>query len=322
MIEKEVVVNGEYELSATLTIPETDEERFPAIVIVPGTGGADRDGNMKNFEMNIYKQLADFLPSLGFITIRYDKRGIGKSKGVPYETGMHDLMDDIIHNIKYLESVPNVDPKRIILLGHSEGCILNTIVHQKNPVAGLILIAGAGTGLKTAMQSQNLMIVKEVQAMKGLKGIMLRRLVSEKGVIDKQNKLFNKVLESNDDVMKIQFQKFPAKWMREHLHYTDEQILAMLKETQCPVLAIAGDKDVQADSEALKDIEALEKANITCLTIPNMDHVLREYTGETSVLNVKKQYKEQIIKPLHPVLESEIKLWLLQHFGEEPTTSE
>ncbi len=314
--EKEVVVKGEYDLSATLTIPELNSQKLPAVVIIGGTGKGDRDGNMKNFNMNIYRQLAEYLSGLGLITIRYDKRGIGKSKGDFNKTGVHDLVKDIISNINYLENLSNVDKDKILLLGHSEGCILASIANTTHPVSGLILVSGAGICLKTAMQFQNLGIIEEIKKMKGLKGKLLSYLVTEKKVVLKQKKLFDLVSASNEDVLRIQFQKFPAKWLREHLSYTDDDVLDMLNKATCPILVIAGDKDVQADSEDLEMIKALQKQTISCRTIENMDHVLREYSGEKTVINVKKQYKHELNKPLHDKLKEEIKHWYGDNFGE------
>ncbi|WP_203363582.1 alpha/beta hydrolase [Bacillus sp. REN10] len=313
-----VSVQGEYELSATVTIPENGYEQHPAAVIVGGTGAADRDGNIKGFQMNIYKELAEFLSSLGFVTLRYDKRGIAKSKGDAYKTGMLDLVDDVISQVDFLRSLSYVNSDRIVLVGHSEGCILTTIANAKSPVAGLILLAGAGSSLKTAMQYQNRALVEEVKSMRGFKGLLLRKLVSEKKVIEKQNKLFDTILASKEDVIKLQLKKFPAKWLREHLSYTDDAILQLLQETACPVLAVTGEKDVQANAADLKALESLGKDNIHCHVVKDMDHMLREYTEEKSVLNVKKQYKNQIGKPMHPRLKKEIEKWCVRQVPVTP----
>ena len=52
-VEQEVKIKGTYELGATLTIPESNKTKHPAMVIVNGSGGADRDGNQLGFKMNI-----------------------------------------------------------------------------------------------------------------------------------------------------------------------------------------------------------------------------------------------------------------------------
>jgi uncharacterized protein len=314
MTEKDVMVNGKHELGATLTIPETNSPKHPAIVIIGGTGKGNRDGNMKNFKMNIYKLLAHFLTELGFVTIRYDKRGIAQSKGDFNSTGVKDLIDDIISNVKYLENLPYVDRDKIILLGHSEGSILSTIVNTQYPVGGLILLSGAGVSIKTAMQFQNLALINEINFMKGIKGKLLRLLISKEKLLIKQNKLFNTISASTEDVLRISLQKFPAKWLREHLSYKDQDVLNMLDRSTIPILALTGEKDVQTNPNDLKSIETLKKPNITCRLVKNMDHILKEFTGETSILNIKKQYKNGINKPLHPQLKEELRNWCLNHF--------
>lgn len=313
--EVEVVEKGEYDLSATLTIPRVNTEKLPAIVFVNGSGGADRNGNMKNFDMNIYKHLSEFLSKIGFVTLRYDKRGIGKSKGDAYKTGVFDLVEDIICNIKYLQSLPYVDSDKIILLGHSEGCVLSTLANEKYPVSGLVLIAGAGTCIKTVILAQGNFLTEEVKALKGLKGRLLRILMPGEKVVLNQNKLFNKVLAASEDVIKVQFRKFPAKWLREHLSYTDSDMLNKLEVATCNVLAVTGDKDVQVNSEDLNSINAFKKEHISCHVIKDMDHLLREYQGPKSMLNIKKQYKSDLDKPIYPKLLEELKVWFIDNYS-------
>lgn len=314
--EEEVIVNGEYDLAATITRPNIEREKYPAIVLVSGTGSANRDGNMKNFPMNIYKFLAEFYTELGFVTIRYDKRGVASSKGNQLNTGVMDLVQDIISNVKFLEKLPYVDKNKIILMGHSEGCILTTIANDRYPVAGLILIAGAGTCLKTNMRKQCYNLLEEVKKLRGIKGVLLRTVLTEKTVVGKQEKLLNKVAASSDDVIKVQMMKFPAKWMKEHLNYTDQDIQSMLKQSEIPILAITGDKDVQANAKDLLGIKDLGKDNIQCVEVENMDHMLREYSGQVTMLNIKKQYKESFKKPLHPMLIRKMTDWINNQYGE------
>ena len=116
--EKQIIINSEYDLSATLTLPEDGKEKHPAILIISGSGPGDLDGNFKKLKVNIYKYLAEYLTSIGFVTLRYDKRGVGTSKGEFNSTGMHDLIFDIQSNVDYLKTQSFVDSEKIILLGH------------------------------------------------------------------------------------------------------------------------------------------------------------------------------------------------------------
>ncbi|MGS2777664.1 hypothetical protein ACVBAX_09815 [Robertmurraya sp. GLU-23] len=82
MRETEVVIQSKVKLSGSLTLPDRVQQKSPSILIIPGTGKLNRDGKVnKKLDLNLYKQLAQFFTELGFITLRYDKRGVGKSEG-------------------------------------------------------------------------------------------------------------------------------------------------------------------------------------------------------------------------------------------------
>ena len=309
IIEKEITINGEFNLSSTLTLPNS-LDNHPVIIIVPGTGNSDRDGNSKKINMNIYKLVAEYLTSIGYATIRYDKRGLHKSDGDFVKTGLNDSINDIVYVYNYLKNRDDIDIENIFLLGHSEGAILSTIASDQMKLKGLILLAGAGVSIKSALSMQNQEAYKEIQNIKGLKGILLRLLYSENKIKRTQEKLYSRALETNEDVIKFQMRKFPAKWLKEHLQYSDEDILKILNNKKIPVLCVTGDKDVQADPDDLKSVEKLNNDNIKTSIIENMDHVLRYYNGEKTIINLIKQYKEEVDKPLHPELKNIMKDWL------------
>ncbi len=311
-IEEQVTINGDAVLKGTMAIPSIEDDKLPAVLIINGSGSADRDGNMKKPAMNanIYKDLAHFVTRLGLITLRYDKRAVGESEGDPLTLGMMDLVNDINSNIKFLQNHPRVDKDKIILVGHSEGCILATIASNMNLVGGLVLLAGAGTNIWEPIKYQNAQILEEIKTMRGLKGFLLRLALKENKIKKQQQNLFDKMVNSKGDTVRYKGKKMPAKWFREHFKYSTEEVLTLLSNSKCPILAITGDKDVQANAKDLKRLQKLEKDNIECVVIENMDHMLKEFTGEKTVLNLMKQYKEEISKPMHPELAKVLEQWL------------
>ena len=114
--------------------------------------------------------------------------------------------------------------------------------------------------------------------------------------------------------MRYQLKKMPVRWFREHYSFSTEMIINILKEAQCPILAITGDKDVQANPENVKRIEQLEKPNATAIVIENMDHMLKEFHGERTILNLLKQYKKEAKDPIHHKLKEELKDWLIVNY--------
>lgn len=313
-IEKEVTVKSGVSLSATISIPKEAKEKMDAIVIVPGTGISDRDGNMpsKNFNMNIYKDLAHFFSKLGFVTIRYDKRGVGESKGSHVETSFNDLVDDVISSAKYLKELDYVD--KIILCGHSEGSMLVAVANSRYQVDGLIQIAGAGMCIRKALEYQNYLALQDVSKKTGAKGWLMRKIINENNYLDKVNKMFDKCHATDKDVIRMMGSKVPAKWFREHDEYTDEIMTDLMIKSNCPILAITGSKDVQANPEYIDKIRDFNEDHICAVLVPNMDHILREYDGEINVTEIMKQYKSELDKSISKDFLVEVEKWLKAYF--------
>ncbi|MGM0876000.1 MAG: alpha/beta hydrolase [Bacillota bacterium] len=316
IIEESVGIKSDVTLKGTLAIPNTNLDQYPAIIIINGSGRADREGNMQKpkLETNLYKELAHFLTNLGFITLRYDKRSVGESEGDLITTGMMDLANDVKCAIEFLKQHSKVVSDKIILLGHSEGCILATKVNEITPIAGLVLIAGAATNLKEPIMYQNRQTIEEIKRLKGIKGKLLRLLVKERKVLKQLEELFSKMESSESDTVKFKMKRMPAKWFREHLSYRTEKVIEALKQSNCPILAITGDKDVQANAADLKRIETLGKPDAKTIIIKDMDHMLKEYKGEKTVLNVLKQYKREARDPIHKQLKDELEDWLTDKY--------
>ncbi|WP_215141184.1 alpha/beta hydrolase [Exiguobacterium qingdaonense] len=310
--QEEVLIQGETTIAATITTPNQEQSAFPAIVLIGGTGGLNRDGNGTGFKSNLYKDLAEWLTTQGFVTLRFDKRGIGKSGGNRHSVGVTELVDDVATIIRYLKSLDRVS-EDILLLGHSEGCIVVTLATEHESVSGMILLSGAGVTLKTSMQEQAHALLEEVGRTKGIKGKLLRLSLNEKSVIRKQHKLFERVTATDQDTMRIQLMKFPAKWLREHLAYTDESLRKRLVQLNLPTLAITGERDVQTDARHLDELDALHALNIETVRVADMDHMLKHFDGEMSILDVKKQYRSQHGEPLHPELQHQLHKWLMRH---------
>lgn len=307
--EEKVIIKAQYDLSGTLSIPETDKKKYPAVILVAGSGEVDRNGNASKmkFDMNIYRDLAKIITDMGFITLRYDKRGIGESKGNFMETGMWDLVEDLVESVEWLRNHPKVDADNIVLLGHSEGCTLITAAYSRCQPSRMIMLSGAAEPIIDALERQRDIAFSELLHSKGYKGWVSRLLkVDQKG--EKQAaKLIERVKNSEKDVIRYNLVKINAKWQREHFNYDVYEDLMKIK---CPVLAITGAKDFQANPERLKNLPGLVDGDAQCYVVENMDHILKEFKGQISALDFKKQYKSEADQPLHQDLVELIQEWL------------
>jgi len=306
---EEVAIQAKCLLQGIITIPD-DGEKCPAVLVVAGSGEVDRDGNVSGFKFKLdtYKELAEFVTGLGFAVLRYDKRGVAKSEGSYIKTGMWDLVDDIGACVQFLKGHPRVDPDRVILLGHSEGCLLISAYSARKPVAGLVLLAGAVETIEEALQRQRKLLYGELMDKNGLKGWLFRLLkIDEKGEKQAQ-RLLEKIRLTHKDVARIQLVKMNAKWLREHLAYN---VREDLPKVTCPILAITGSKDFQSDPNRLSELPGLAGGEVTWEIIENMNHPLKEANDNISIAQVKALYKDSASKPLHPKLKETIARWLL-----------
>ena len=156
IIENRVLIEGEGQNKIGATISYSDpNQKSPLILLIMGTGKTDRDGNMRGFKTDIYKNLSDMFVKMGYTCIRYDKRGTHESTGNFKTAGLSDLVNDSAKVIEYAKTLPCVDENRIIACGHSEGSMIATLLTKQEKLERIILLGGACICLKSAMEYQN-----------------------------------------------------------------------------------------------------------------------------------------------------------------------
>jgi dienelactone hydrolase len=131
-----------------------------------GTGKLDRDGNQFGFKSNVYKNMSDMFVKMGYVCVRYDKRGTHESTGKFNSAGISDLVADSARVIEYAKSLPFVDEKKIIACGHSEGAMVATLLTKQTDLSRIILLGGACMCLKSAMEYQNNLVLEEFKGKK------------------------------------------------------------------------------------------------------------------------------------------------------------
>jgi len=137
-------------LSGTFTRPAQPMKRGPAALIIAGSGPTPRDGGA-----DTYKLIAAGLAAQGIRSLRYDKRGVGKSR--PLVTREDDLViqsfaDDVA--LAAASLARREDVSSVILVGHSEGALLSILAAAKIQVAGIVLLAGTGRKLDVVLREQ------------------------------------------------------------------------------------------------------------------------------------------------------------------------
>lgn len=145
-------------LAGTLTIPEAAKfgpGPHPAALLITGSGMQDRDESLLGHKP--FLVLADHLTRAGIAVLRVDDRGGGKSTtGKPLrEVTTDDFVGDAIACVEFLASQPDIDAKRIGLIGHSEGgLIAPMVVAKSSSVAYIVLLAGTGVNGREVLIEQ------------------------------------------------------------------------------------------------------------------------------------------------------------------------
>lgn len=141
-------------LKGTLLSPCPKPEHV--ILIIPGSGPTDRDGNNPlGVNASTYRLLAENLALKGIATLRVDKRGMFASSAAVTDANavtINDYVDDVCSWITVLKQ--QLENPCIWLLGHSEGGIVALAAAQEPDVCGLILVATPSRPLGEVVREQ------------------------------------------------------------------------------------------------------------------------------------------------------------------------
>ena len=170
--------------NAQLTIPAVGKGPFPGILLVHGTGPLDMNSTSgyiridnetgtKIYPPAPFSQISEYLSDRGFVVLRYDKRGIGENmtildSNVGGNTTTIDLKHDAERALNLLIQQPEVDAKRITVLGHSEGTAIAPRVAIDSPdkVKNIVPMATLAQNFSKLMEFQRvslpLLYAKEV----------------------------------------------------------------------------------------------------------------------------------------------------------------
>ena len=129
----------------------------PAVLMVPGSGAPDRDGNTAaaGFFGNNLKLLADGLEAAGVASLRIDKRCIAESAlACPGEEKLTIGLyaDDAAAWARFLAAQPKVSC--VVLLGHSEGALVVALAAAKVKTCGVVSVSGVGRNLADVIEEQ------------------------------------------------------------------------------------------------------------------------------------------------------------------------
>ncbi len=251
------------------------------MILIAGAGVADRDGFIAG--VPTLGQLAAAVADAGFIAVRYDKRGFGQSGGRSESATLQDYSEDVRAVVKWLQARRDVDPKRIAVIGHSEGAwVALQAAARENKIAAVVSIAGPGTS------GAELILEQQQSALDALKLPPAER--EQRVALQRQIQsavLTGKGWEGIPPEMR---QDADTPWLQSFLAFTPAKVV---DEVRQPTLFVHGELDrevpvahVTALSEVARQgrsraVDVVVVRGVNHLLVPAVTGEIREYASLT-----------------------------------------
>ncbi len=260
----------------------------PVVLILPGSGPTDRDGNNPlGVTAAPYKLLGEALAKKGVSTVRIDKRGMFGSKSAIPDANAVTIADYATDTHSWVKAIrERTKAKCVWVLGHSEGGLiaLASVQHPEG-ICGVVLVSTAGRPIGEVIREQlrsnpaNAPVLPD--AMKAIDSLETGKTVDVSAMHPALQQLFAP-----------QVQPFLINLMA-----ADPTKLAA--NVTVPMLILQGGRDLQvpeADAEALG--RAQPKAKL--VEIPTMNHVLKDVGSDDKAANVAAYADPSL--PIDPTL--------------------
>ncbi len=331
-VEEEVSFrSGAISLAGTLTLPH-GEGPHPAAVMITGSGAQNRDEELFGFKP--FRIIADYLTRHGIAVLRCDDRGVGGSTGNVLQATSEDLAGDVLAGVGLLEARSDIDPRRIGLIGHSEGGIIAPIVAtQSSDIAFIVLLAGTAVTGERILLAQGEAILRangateaRLQAQRETQQQIFAVVRSGTGMEQLAADLREQIRASVDSLpagqraaitdvdafvnsrLAGQLDMIQSPWFRFFLDYDPA---VTLEQVTVPVLALFGELDLQVPPAVNRAplTRALERGGNDAVTIrvfPRANHLF--LTAETGSPNEYPTMDKEFV----PGFLEEMTDWILQ----------
>ena len=256
------------------TLLSAEKASAPVVLIVPGSGPTDRDGNSPlGITSASYRLLAEALAQKGISAARIDKRGMFGSKGAVADANKVTIAAYAADIGAWARSLTERTGQHCIwVAGHSEGGLVAIAAEADPHVCGLILISAMGRPFDVVLREQLAANPANAPILPDADGALDRLAKGEHVDVSAMHPalargLFNPAVQ---DYLIDLIGHDPA---------------AMLAATTKPVLIVAGTADLQiplADAEKLK----AARPDATLSVIKGMTHVLKQASARDRAANM------------------------------------
>lgn len=281
-----VIPAGRVRLAGTLTVPGRRLDAVhPAVLLVHDLGCHDRD---ETWGINRpFREIAGHLAANGYVVLRYDKRGCGRSGGEFSRADLDDFVGDATAAARFLAGRREVGGRPVFALGHGFGGVVAVRAAQAAPdLFDGLLLAGAPSSptadwlraqyryrLETGGASPDQVDAYLADVDRWIEGVASRQYLHYGDYFGLRG--LSEALQAEQHVTPL-----PPDWLRQALAHDQPAALAGLS---LPVLILNGEADWQVPpSEARALAEALEAAGRSdweLVLLPGVNHHLVAVAG-------------------------------------------
>ncbi|HET6584697.1 MAG TPA: alpha/beta fold hydrolase, partial [Nannocystaceae bacterium] len=244
---------------------------LPAVLFLSATGQEDRHGFAGPPVVDLGShEITDALAAAGFAVLRYDERGRGASEAViaTSQPGFLDQLGDAKRALATLMVQSEVDPDRVIVVGHGEGGLRALLLASERPkdVHAIALLGTPGRPYEQVLREQARERLVDVPPE------MRSHVESE------QKRMIDELVRGNPPP-ELRPQ---AKWLAEIFAVRPAELAGRVR---VPLFIAQGEKDFEvdpvADSTALVRAAKRGKTKVELHRYAQLDHLFKP-ESETS----------------------------------------
>lgn len=246
----------------------------PVVLIIPGSGPTDRDGNNPlGVTAAPYRLLSEALAVKGVSSVRIDKRGLFGSKAAIPDPNKVTIADYASDAHSWVATIRKQTGARCVwLLGHSEGALIALAAAQNaGGICGVILASGAGRKLSD--------VIREQLRSNPANAPVLDSAMAALASLDRGEHV--DVTNMNPALLKL-FAPQVQDYLIDMFRYDPAKLAESLN---VPLMIVQGERDIQVSTTDAKDLAGAQpKAKL--VLIPAMNHVLKDVGSDDRAANI------------------------------------